>query len=465
MRIQLYSALVLGSALLAACQKDDLGIHEQEVFTSAYNREFTNTFGDINAGQSWDATTRALTNYESVVNPETGYYEVEETTLNWFEQNMQENKNNSRQVQAFTLTTTEAMTFEAVPLFQGEAYYKWKVEMIVNGQTAWTWEKGDGKLQHLSFAGTWKDAGILNTDNTGAMKGARSIPTQIDVPANSIIYFRIISEASGAGTHTSIERNPWIGQLSLDTPENVLSVNSSYTTMVISCEGQSITPTRKNGHTEYPDYSEAAFMLVGYVPQVVYEDQESVVTTTKRYMMEDFGTIDWDFNDVVVDVTITETATKHINTQTNEWVYTAGPTTTTTAKIAHLGGTYPVQVKVGDTTLPQISDPLNQEQTEAELAGNSSTHTYGHNGTKNDGWTPSAPAVTVTGFNSATNNVSITVWKNYDPSSPVTDAKVWTATFPEAEAKPFIVAVHSYDQWTTEGQSVKEASWWADFGK
>lgn len=460
----------MGTVLLAACQKDDLGIREQEVFTSAYNREFTNTFGDVDPNQNWDATTRALTSYESVASDD-GWYYVENGTLTWFKNNMPEQKDNKSKVKSFTLTTTEATTFEIVPLYQGGADYNWTAKMFVNGQSVWSWVKGDGKIEaKYSSNGNWTKVQNGNSsDNkyakTEAATAVRSKSQVIEVPANATIHFTIWNhdnKPESKNTHTSMDG--WIGQLNVATPSNVTAVNPDYSAMIITCEAYTIERTGNilTG-ISYPDFNEVAFMLVGYVPQVVYEDEESITTTTKRYMMEDFGSIDWDFNDVVVDVTVTERAKKHINTQTNEWVYIEGPTITTTAKIAHLGGTYPVQVKVGDTTLPKISDPLNHEQTEAQLAGTfSGTATYGHNGTKNDGWTPSAPAVTVEGFNPATNNVSIKVWKDYNPGTEANSEKVWTTTFPEAGAKPFIIAVRSYDRWTEEGVSVKTASWWND---
>lgn len=483
----------LGCAVLAtSCQEEEMGFTQQEVYHSAYQSSFNKTFGNVDPGQNWDFTTRAKTAYESIKDPTTGYYEVEGGTLRYLQRTLPENKNNSSVATRFSLTTTEATTFEIAPIYIGQAQYIWDVQYVIvdaNGQESdpiTVWTKGQDGIQvatrDSTNVGTWRNPvweysewrwselgpDVINSNwnhnynvyvNTEKAAKVRSVPVRIDVPASSTLYFVInnngpIDFKPYSSTGTSKDTNPSICCLSdCPIPSNIATAHPDYDFKIIGCEGY------RKGDT---DFNEVAFLLAGYVPQVIYNDKVTVETSTKRYMMEDMGSIDWDFNDVVVDVTTTTRTQYLINTDTGEATVKPGttPSVAYSAVIAHLGGTYPVQVTVGTTALPLISDPTNHEQTNAELAGNSATHTYGHNGTSNGGWEPSSPTFTITGYTPAGNNVSLTVYKDYDASQKVNSESVWTSTFPELGAVPYIIATDPTDDWTTEGVGVDTKDWW-----
>lgn len=466
-----------------------MGFTQQEVYHSAYQSSFTKTFGDVDPDQNWDFTTRAKTEYSSVAN-EDGYYYVEESTLTWLKTNLKENVNNKSKGTAFTLKSDEETVFEIVPLYTGQASYDWSVDVVIVTEdgtktTQRIWTKGQdgiqeyGKDRYYDEGGFWgwgagwkerdpegwyeigKDGDRYRYATSENATQLRSKTTQINVPANSTIYFQVNSTGEKLSTGTSIAADPSILCLNECPSTGIKTKFPDYNVKVIGVEAYS---PKASDHTDVPgpDFNEFVFFLTGYVPQVIYNDKVTVETSTKRYMMEDMGSIDWDFNDVVVDVTTTTRTQYLINTDTGEATVKPGttPSVSYSAVIAHLGGTYPVQVTVGTTALPLISDPTNHEQTNAELAGNSSTHTCGHNGTHNDGWEPNSPTFTITGYTPAGNNVSLTVYKDYDASQKVNSESVWTSTFPELGAVPYIIATDPTDDWTTEGVGVDTKDWW-----
>ncbi|MBR1447412.1 MAG: hypothetical protein IJ588_01525 [Prevotella sp.] len=184
------------------------------------------------------------------------------------------------------------------------------------------------------------------------------------------------------------------------------------------------------------DYNDMVLCVVGNPdtpPTEKIEDEKYTVNTnvTKRYMIEDLGaTDDFDFNDIVVDVTENVTYTHHRTYKTNE----AGERTeitdiiTNTAKsqkavIRHLGGTLPFTLKIGNTT---ISDVAPQLDVDVNISKN------------------------ISGWNPDTNNISIQVEQ--------TSGAVFTVQFPKAGEAPMIIAVDPDQQWMPERQSVPN-SW------
>ena len=467
--------LIFASALcamaLTACQEEDFGVTSKDLYKTDYKNEFVKQFGNVNPNQDWDGT-RATRPYTSVASSD-GWYYVEDATLNFFKTEMAEGQNNSDKVEAFTLYTTEETTFEIMPLYQGGAYYDWVVDMSVDGQPVWSWDKGDGQLEGkfprnlfdwLSIIfGNNVPEWINLTDNVlwrsdaSEATALRSKPTKVTVPAGKTITFKISRKRFLVRdvTHTSADRAKWIGILDVETPAHVLEVNPNYTAKIIACEGYD------GEGAEARDFNDVAFLLVGYIPEVITFDEEITTYETKRYMMEDFGTIDMDFNDVVVDVTKATTGTYEYNIDTEERVLKPGTveTVTYTATIAHLGGTYPVQIKVGNTTLPRITNPTNQQQTLAQLAGTITDGDVAGAGS-NPGWEPNY-TVAVEGFDAEKNNIYLTVWKDFDLEQPVGAETVYTSTFPEKGAVPYIIATFETSDWTSEGADVTTKAWWS----
>ena len=168
------------------------------------------------------------------------------------------------------------------------------------------------------------------------------------------------------------------------------------------------------------DYNDVVLAIVGNpdVPkEIIIENKTYDVPTslTKRYMIEDLGTTDdFDFNDVVVDVTRNTVA--HHTVEIVDGVKTSDVVTSTDvtekAVIKHLGGILPFVLKIGDKTLPQLGGEDTFEK-DVNLEYD------------------------ITGWEPANNNISITVNNT-------------TLSFPKAGAVPMIIACDDSEAWSAE---------------
>lgn len=169
----------------------------------------------------------------------------------------------------------------------------------------------------------------------------------------------------------------------------------------------------------------------------------------KRYMIEDLGsTYDFDFNDIVVDVT--QKILTDVGTRTQ--------TITSTANLAHLCGTIPFQLQIGDTTLPKV-DGNNAGANEGDPG-------YEPAKDKDGGKYNDYINATVQNWNPETNNIKVTVWPNEaGVSTQDTDPHTYsnpngsgvTYTFPTDGCKnPYIIAVDQSVGWTRESYAVPE---------
>ena len=175
------------------------------------------------------------------------------------------------------------------------------------------------------------------------------------------------------------------------------------------------------------DHNDVVLAVVGNpdVPEkIVFTDDtyDVPLSVTKRYMMEDLGsTDDFDFNDVVVDVT--ETTTTHHKVTLANGVVTkdeiTGTDKTQKAVVRHLGGIYPFVLKVGDTTFDEMGgkDTFDKD-VEIEKV--------------------------VTGWIPAQNNVSVTVKS--------TESQMYTNEFPKTGAFPMMFACDPSKKWYSERQ-------------
>ena len=174
------------------------------------------------------------------------------------------------------------------------------------------------------------------------------------------------------------------------------------------------------------DYNDVVLAIVGNpdVPkEIIIENNKYDVTTslTKRYMMEDLGdSDDFDFNDVVVDVT--ETTVAHHTVEIVNGVKTSDNVVeekSQKAVVRHLGGIYSFALKVGDTSF--------------DVMGSKETFDTDVNIEKE-----------VTGWNPALNNVSVKVKES--------DSKMYTNEFPKEGKFPMMFACDPEIKWAAERQ-------------
>lgn len=159
--------------------------------------------------------------------------------------------------------------------------------------------------------------------------------------------------------------------------------------MVLGCEDA-------NGKRSDWDYNDVVLLVIGLpdIPKIARD------IVQKRYLIEDLGsTFDFDFNDIVVDVI-------------DEKVYEANDVNyarTQTVSIAHLCGTIPFQVFIGNT--PMSQDPM--------MGNNNNDNPDGYNPkTANNYYSYYVKEFTGTQdsdfpWNPTTNNISVLVWPQH----------------------------------------------------
>lgn len=161
-------------------------------------------------------------------------------------------------------------------------------------------------------------------------------------------------------------------------------------------------------------------------PIEITEGKTVYESKTVRYMIEDLGaTDDFDFNDIVIDVTESTAKTPiYVNDVLDSWNTGA---TTQKAVIRHLGGTLPFILTIGNTTLPEM--------------GGQDTF-------------KSSPNLEfdITGWNINTHNLSVQVRQQ------ATSTVYNHVRFPRSGEAPMIIAVDPWQNWMGERQSVPE-SW------
>lgn len=203
--------------------------------------------------------------------------------------------------------------------------------------------------------------------------------------------------------------------LSVDRPANIPEDNE---TMIIGCEDAYLE------NSDW-DYNDVVFLIYGKKvpePETIKKIDE---VTTKRYMIEDLGdTDDFDFNDIVVDVS--EIVTKNAIYQGDVFLrYEYDESTRRqTATIRHLGGTLPFTLKIGDTQLEERQGVLGQDPNET---------------------------FEITGWDMENNNIGVSVQQ-------LNNKGVFTISFPKEGEAPMIIAVDPTQGWMPERQSVPE-SW------
>jgi len=196
--------------------------------------------------------------------------------------------------------------------------------------------------------------------------------------------------------------------LNCDRPSNISNDNE---VKIIGCE---------DANLKYSDWdlNDVVFLMYGEpkVPDVIEViEGEYTRSVTKRYMIEDLGsTDDFDFNDVVVDVT--EKSTIKYTEENGAIKETTEKSKEQTATIRHLGGLLPFTLKIGDTALPEMQGAMDVNPNEEY---------------KIEGWIPEQ------------NNISVTV-------KGTQNGEVHNVSFPEDGEIPMIIAVDPTVNWMEE---------------
>lgn len=479
---------VVTALFLVGCQDEDFGVSQEQVFRSSYERNFIEKNGSVSSDQDWDFSgiTRAATGWTSIAtdsaynykNELVGvYYDVQDDLVNWMQTQLREGKKPAFEVKAFTMVAQPNEIFEIVPIYLGKSWMNWELNIVVEiGDqlvTKTIWSKQNHGIQTKSNGSDWQDFSVGTNGGNGSthdsnVAAMRALPFVVDfsdsifvgMQPDAPVYFTLKLTTSHAGMGkagdvvSSIATPP--NFVVFDCPIDLTGIQETtgYETMLIGCDEES----RQHDW----DYNDAVFLVAGYVPQVIRQRDWSYTYTKKRYLVEDLSAYDYDFNDVVVDVTETVGQVYEFVTDTDGEVTIEAlegdeyKSLKQEATIRYLCGTMPIQVQVGNFVFGQITDPTNL--TEALRQAKNAGDKYG-DGTVFDPETSGDPGAelsyTVTipdnSWKPEENNVSVYVWQLADITQSKTSDGVWTSIFPERGSVPYIIAVPQSTAWTAEG--------------
>ena len=451
----------------------------------SYVENFAKKYPNVDLNQSWDFSTKQ-SDYRMGSNTKVrtrandggitagSWYEVDNNTLTWMHEQLVEGQDNRSLGNPFYMTVP-GNDFTIIPIYQGQAGAMWNLHVVVDGVDYLVWEKinktslggSDENVQDETKTGTiqikdldndewhnlhgqWYDWGyghwnsLYNTDGTdrwtpdwsekNQVTAVRSTPyTFHDFPVGAEMYFYLDVTVSGSGdwdgkyheinnvgAHESSLKGQMLALQNVPRPANIAEDNE---VMIIGCEDADLKDSDW-------DCNDVVFLVYGKTvpkPIKIEEGDEIEEVKTVRYMIEDLGsTDDFDFNDIVVDVTeirtISPTYTNGVVTAWNE------KGKRQEAVIRHLGGTLPFVLKIGNKEY--AAGGQDTFQTSPDLKLDDVT-----------GWT---------GLNGV-HNVSIEVESKNSEG-------VFKVQFPKAGEAPMIIAVDPSQGWMTERQSVP-ADW------
>lgn len=434
---------------IASCTADkdlyDPTVVEQDVIAD-YESNFIKKFGSsINiSDQNWDlaedytahlqsafASTRAV--FGEGFNPSISAwetkYDVLPETIEWLDDNLPEKVNNKEKAQPFFLESWEN-TFNIVPIYIGQASYFWKLHLVItddNGDEKdfTVWEKGDGV--EILDNDSWKTLGKGEFETTiGKTVKSKQFEVLGCPKGTKMSFYLEIFNERGFKLPSSFEVENSIAAISCPTPSNLEPVDGvERGCIILGCED------RYDKFTDW-DMNDIVFMIYGNpIPPVKPEVEKYYQRANKRYLVEDLGaTNDFDFNDVVVDVTaerevtLTKIQGKVVDAEYGDWKNAK-------AKVRALGGTIDISMKIGNTEWKKtgnVSEMIN---------------------TKNPDYSKVLAEFDVEGWNPKENNIEV-------EARSMKNDQVFTrkVKFPKKGEVPMIIAVKPSQNWMVEYQSI-----------
>ena len=457
------SMAVLGVAFTSCSKGEELfdsgaKIEQQK---SEYATNFEKKYGPIDPNQTWDfatmdpiytlpstgsAGTRAgagdisvnITSYTE----DTERMEFGQGVIEWMHNNMKAGKNNTAMGSPFYMVTQEE-SFTVVPFYQGIATYFWELWVNIGGIERQIWSKYDN-LQYKTTGGEWKTP----TASKGIPEDAVAIKApkfEISATKDLQMYFflkvwdsdsayKSDKEGLNARKLTSLD----LKMLALQGIERPSCVPEGNELTIIGCEDATDR-----------DYEDLVFLMYGKPVPPVHHVEVVEKRQTKRYMMEDLGTTDdFDFNDVVVDVSDVYQKKITYDYDANHRLVFQQETETLhyqDAIVRAAGGTMNFTIKIGNNTSWTKSDVLSVTEMKNTGWGNTPIYYDGSESElakfiiKNNEWNPK------------TNNITVIVEGNGQADEII-------IKFPEAGEAPMMIAVNGTTRWMTERSGVPR-SW------
>ena len=455
--------VMLATVFMVACQSTDLfdeQAKERDVKVQ-YTANFSKSYPNVSLNQSWDysnkneayslptsinrgAVTRATraANYQLTSG---GEYEVDNSTLDWMKAKLVDGVDNRSLGKPFYMKAP-GNSFTIVPIYQGQASSVWELHAVIDGEDFKVWEKCQDVWVKKTSNSDWQTVSSLsntelnkNTASAAAVK-ANSYTFE-NIPAGAEIYFYlVVTKVTNSKYNYTVnsQMSSLNGMmLSLNDCPRPANISEDNEVMIIACEDVYDNPSK--GVKSDNDMNDVVFMVYGKpeVPSTILIDEDMSIEkrTTVRYLIEDLGaTDDFDFNDIVVDVSDVWTSTP---------VFTNGVLSGWTdsdkrqeAVVRAMGGTIDFNLTIGNTSWSKSG------------AGFDVKTMYNTQG--NVDFKKELAKFDVTGWDSQANNVSI---KANDK-----DGQVFNITFPKSGEVPMIIAVEPTQNWMKERVSVPE-SW------
>lgn len=378
----------LGMLLLSSC-----GVNEdlydpakvEERLKAEYKTNFVEKFGEFDSNYSWDATsaypkyasTRADDSYFTYGTNDEGYYEVEAVTLEYLQAELVEGQNNRSKGKKFLMTVPDN-AFTIVPIYQGSGL-SFDFHVVIGNQDIEMWTKGGDGLQKKggttqgggnpgynkpwggsseqsgSSTDEWTNVGTGTTIRATAVRGIKYTFDATAYVGETMYFYLDITKGDNnharTGTKQSSLKQMMVALAECPVPTNLEEGTEA---MIIGCEDGDLSGSDW-------DMNDIVFLVYGNpdIPQPIeIINNEVKETTTKRYMIEDLGsTDDFDFNDVVVDVTQTRIKTLTITNGVITGTSYGDPVQK--AVIRHLGGTLPFTLTIGGTQLDEMQGKMN----------------------------------------------------------------------------------------------------------
>ncbi len=479
MKTNINNLIMMGAAvLLTACSSKDLFDENgfENKAKASYAENFVKKYANVNMNQSWDYShklsyftlggintgKKAVTRAAEGTIAKGDWYEVDNNTLKWMHEQLVEGDDHSNLGKAFVMTAPNS-DFTLVPIFQGIAGAIWNLHVVVDGVDYKLWEKSedievkdDGvvskgewysikgiKTYEWGTDGAWW-ASLENTigdrfdeywtdgrDN-GQRKKVNVTATRAKeikfsgLPVGAEMYFYLEVTTSGNNNETKYQN---VGDklssidhqmLALQDVPRPANIPANDKAMIIGCEDANLEGSDW-------DYNDVVFLVYGNdipKPLEITDGETIKEATTVRYMIEDLGsTDDFDFNDIVLDVSdVTEKTAVYTNGKLTEW---KEGRTYQEAVIRHLGGTLPFKLTIGNTELEEHAGVMGADPNER---------------------------YEVSGWDMNRHNIKVEVRQNANTEV------YYTIGFPKAGEAPMIIAVDPSQGWMGERQSVPE-SW------
>ena len=465
------SMAVLGAAF-TSCSKDiafdseGLANQAAEQLKAEYRANFEKKYGAIAPNQTWDlasmtpivtlpstsTATRAEGDEVTITFKGKNSMTIDQSVIAWMHNKMPKGQNNTSVGSPFCAEATSTKnTFTIVPFYQGCASYTWELWVNIDGKDQKIWTKNED-LKYID------DDGEHELTNDGVPAGATQIiaPTftyEVTPGAKMYFYLKVWTEKNANTSYpngTSVLKKKSLENYmrALEGLDKPTGVDPEDFVTLVGCE---------DGGGDN-DFEDLAFMFIG--PRMK-EVEELEVRECKRYMMEDLGaTDDFDFNDVVVDVsnvylnriTWRENDNHEMEKVSEEEV---SGSRHQEAIVRAAGGTLDFTIEIGTNTITRWKKVPTYSATNMLNTGWDNTPIY-YSG---DESVLARFDIEGNDWNPATNNIKVIV-ENRGASGTVQ-----TITFPKAGEAPMMIAVDENVEWMKERQSVpggtgSEDDWW-----